>query len=337
LTYETYKLKKQGRVMTDFLLFLRIRSTSLGALACALALCVLIKSAPAQTSQDLDRAQLLGAPQPSVGPVVTTTGVEDGHVVASPNDPDLGEQQILKHAEAYEPFTVSVGVPFYWTSNVALSNSGEESDLIVAPSVGVSYEHRFSKTLHGSVGVSEQLFYYDRFSEFDFGSFNVGAGLRYLLPELHNLTLSAQYNYNRLTFDDSFEDFFSNHSLTFAADLPFRIGRNQGLSVGLLTNVSLAADPEPPRRSDFEAYVSYSLALSRSLSLSASGRIVLREYHDTSRTDVSEVLALSATYRIMKYFSASAISSFAANQSSQGVFDYEVANLGAAVSFAIRF
>lgn len=329
--------KQKGEVITDIPMP-RIRFHLLGALACTLALFVPLKSGSAQTSQDLDRADLL-RPQPGTpgGPTVTTNGLENGNVVASPNDPDLGEQQILKHAEQYQPFSASVGVPFYWTSNVALVNSGEESDFIVAPGASVSYAPRFSKRLYGSVGVSEQLFYYDRFSEFNFGSFDVGAGLSYLCPELHNLVLRAAYHYNRLTSDNSFDDFFSDHSLTLGADMPFRIGRAQQVSIGVQTNISLAADPEPPRRSDFEAYVGYGVQLSRSFSLNASGRIVVREYHQGDRTDVSEVLALSASYRVMKYVTASAVTSFAANQSDQSVFDYEVANIGGAVGLSITF
>ena len=49
-----------------------------------------------------NRAELATAPNTYPGAVV------EGHAVPSPNDPDLGEQEILKRAEGYQPFTASV-------------------------------------------------------------------------------------------------------------------------------------------------------------------------------------------------------------------------------------
>src|SRR5207244_3378756 len=92
--------------------------------------------------RELARAQ---SPYP-FGPNVTPSGVTDGRAVPTPNDSDLGEQQILKRVEEYEPFTVSAGVPFYWTSNVALTDSGEEDDFVIAPAAAVFYEPRINRT-----------------------------------------------------------------------------------------------------------------------------------------------------------------------------------------------
>ena len=150
--------------------------------------------------------------------------------------------------------------------------------------------------------------------------------------------MRAQYNYNRLTMKDSFDDFFSNHALIFSGELPVRFGRAQQLSFGAAANISLTADPEPPRRNDYEAFVSYSTSLTRALSINAVGRLVVRDYyHQDSRVDLSEILALTANYRVTKIFTASAISTFAASQSNHSVFDYEVANVGGAVALSIKF
>jgi hypothetical protein len=331
MTSEDHRSWRSNLLVGVRVLFLR------GLLSLALVF-ALAKGASAQTVQ-LDFAQITRTQTESTLPTqnVPPSGVSDDQIVASPNDADLGEQQILKRAESYQAFTASVGAPFYWTSNVALSRTGEQNDFLIAPSAALSYTPRITKTLYGFVGVREQLFYYDRFPDLDFGSFDVEAGLFYTVPQLHNLTLRAEYDYNRLTDEASFDDFFSNHSLIFSADLPFHLSRSQQLSLGVDTNISLTADPEPPRRHDFGAYVGYSVQLSRSFSISASGRVVLRDYQQTDRLDVSEILSVSANYSVTKWLSASAISSLAANQSNHSVFDYKVANGGGAVSLSIKF
>jgi hypothetical protein len=289
----------------------------------------------AQTSQDT--ADLAPQTQFPTGPEVQVNGVDDGHAVASPNDPDLGVQEILKRQEEYQPFTISVATPIYYTSNVALVNSGEREDLIVAPAVGLFYDPRITKTFYGHLGVRQQFFYYNEFSGFDFGAFDVEAGATYYLPQFHNLILRAIYNFNRLTMEDSFEEFFQNHSLIFNAELPFRFGRAQRMSVGGTANISIEGEPDGPRRHDFDAYVGYGVNFTRAFSVDAVGRVVLRDYVVSDRVDISEILALTATYRLTKWWSASVISSFATTQSNQDVFEYSVANVGGAMSFNVKF
>jgi hypothetical protein len=285
-----------------------------------------------------DTAQMARGPTAVGEPTVTTTGVDDTtHVVTSPNDADLGEQQILKRADSYQPFSASVSVPFYWTSNIALTNSGEQSDFLVSPVAAIAYQPRITKTLYANIGVREQLFYYDRITSFDFGSLDVEVGLTYTIPQLHELVLHAGYDYNRLTNKNSFSSFFSNHVLGVSAEMPFHLSRAQQLSLGADANFSLTGDPNGPRRHDFETYLGYSVQLTRALFMSASARVVLHDYVLTDRVDVSEILAMSATYSVTKFLSANALGSLAANQSNHSVFDYQVGNIGGAVSLSLRF
>ena len=303
------------------------------------ALVLLVAPAPAQTpSQDVDRAQFLRNQALIHGdPYSMENGVDEGHAVESPNNPDIGEQEILKRVERYQPFTASSSMPFYYTSNVALAKTGEQSDVLIAPAASVTYAPRITSTFYGAITAQQQYFYYDRFSELNFGSTDFRAGFTYVLPKLHYLNFRAEYDYNRLTFNSSFNDFFSNHSFFVSAELPFRFGRAQQLSIGADANVSIHAEPEAPRRNDFDFYAGYSVNLTRALSLNAVGRLFVRNYYDGDRVDVSEVFALSANFRVNRCFSASAASTLAWSQSNHSVFDYSVANVGGAVSFSFHF
>lgn len=300
----------------------------------------MVASSLAQTpiTQNVDRAQLLRNQQPGLRDDSPSTGEgANGEAVASPNDPDLGEQAILKRADDYQPWTIVVAAPISYTSNVALANSGEEGDALFTPSFGISYAPRITKTLFANFSIGQQYFYYDRFSELNFGSFDARAGLSYNLPQFHNLSLHADYVYNRLTSDDSFDEFFSSHSLNFGAEMPFRFGRAQQLSVGAELSFNLASDPDEPGRHDFSFFAAYSANVTRSLSLSAVARLAVRDYTETDRTDVSGVFALSANYRFTKWLSVSASASYAINDSNLDVFDYEVANIGGAVAVTFKF
>jgi hypothetical protein len=291
------------------------------------------------SSQDVDRAQLLqGQTQPPFGPAGLPEGVEDGHAASSPNDADIGEQEILKRTTEYQPLTLSLGSPIFYTSNVALTRSGEKSDVVIAPVVGASYDPQITRTLYGHVGAWEQIFYYGKYTGFNFGSLDAQAGLNYFLPQFHNLILRGWYDFNRLTSDDRLGDeFFSNHALIFNAELPFRFSRAQQLSVGVDTNISVGADHQSPRRNDYEGYLGYSANLTRAFSINAVGRIVARDYHQNGRTDVSEILSATASYYLTNWCSISAISSFAHSDSNKEVFDYDVANVGGAIALTAKF
>ena len=316
-----------------------------GFVAILCALCLI--QANDGSAQTANQAQLTREQAPSpFAPTVPPSAVEGGHAVAAPGDADLGEQQILKHVDEYQPFTISAGMPFYWTSNVALTSSGEQSDFVLAPAAAAFYEPRITSKLYGLIDVREQLFYYDRFDSFNFGSFDFEVGFRYLVPRWHNLLLRVEYDYNRLTEKNSFEAFFQNHSFIINAEIPFHFGRAQTVSLGADANISFAATEshQPPninaisaQRSDYAVYLGYSATLTRSFFLNAVGTVVLRQYYEGGRDDISEILALTANYRVNKYLTVSAVSTLAASQSNQSVFDYNVANLGGAAALSVKF
>ena len=305
-----------------------------GAVAAFIALA---QASYCQTVQTSDRADVARSQQ-QIGPNMLPSGAPGGAAPSSPNDADLGEQQILKRQEEYQPFSISVACPIYWTSNVALTRDNEQDDVLEAPSAGYFYQPQITRTLYGLIDVRDQQFYYNRFDELDFGAFDVDAGITWILPKAANLTLRAQYNYDRLTMKDSFASFFQNHNVIVSAELPVKIGRAQQVTFGTGATVSVAAIPDGPRRNDYDLYVGYSVNLTRALNLNAVGRVAVRDYyHEHSRVDSSEILSLTATYNVTHYFAASALSSFAANESNHDIFEYKVGNVGGAFALTVKF
>ncbi|MEP6936944.1 MAG: outer membrane beta-barrel protein [Chthoniobacterales bacterium] len=315
----------------------RLSRARISVLICSASFSLFSSTLRSQTA-DVDRAQLLRTQADTRTDSSTSPEGGEEEYGGSPNDPDLGKQQILRRQERYQPFTFSVGAPFYYTSNAALTRGNEQGDFLVAPQASFTYQPRLAQALYAFVSVQQQMFYYERFSDLNFGSFDARAGLVYYLPRLHDLTLRAGYEYNRLTFENSIEDeFFSNHSFFFSAEVPFRFGKAIQLSVGFDANVSVSADPEPPRRNDYDVFVGFDAQLTRELSFDAVARLAVRDYSVGDRTDVGEMLALSLNYRLTKWITLSAISTFAANQSDQSAFDYTVVNVGGALAFTWRF
>jgi hypothetical protein len=309
----------------------------LRVIAIVMATCATLHAQTVATGQQ-DRVRMTPSTPFDNDFAIDRNGVDTtDHAAQSPNDTDLGEQEILKRVEQYQPFTAGLAMPFYYTSNVALTRRGEKGDFLIAPIAGFTYAPRITKTFFGELTIQDQQFVYNKYSEFDFGSFDIRAGLTYILPQAHGLVLHAQYDYNRLNHRQTFDDFFSDHSIFLSAELPFRLDRAQQISIGVDTSLSFAADPDLPQRNEFDVYAGYNLNVSRSFAIDAVGRVFVRDYHAGDRTDVSEVLAVSANWHVNKWFTASAISTFAWSESNHDVFSYNVANVGGTVGFTVRF
>lgn len=288
---------------------------------------------------DVDRAQWMR--EQGGGPLVDTggtAGVENGEAVSTPNDADMGTQQILKRENRYQAFTASAGLPIYFTSNAQLAEHGGRSDVIMAPVVALYYEPKLTENLYAFADARFQEFYYGRYQDLDFGSLDLEVGLIYTVPNLHNLILRGEYDYNRLNDSDRFADIlFQNHGIILNAELPFQISRDQRLAIGGDLNFSVAADHQAPRRHDFDAYAGYGIFLTRQFVVSATGRVIVRDYVQGSRVDVSEVLSLTATYRLTSWCDVSGLFTFANNDSNKNSFSYDVANVGGAMALAIKF
>ncbi len=307
----------------------------LSALVGASVISIFGSPAAAQTvTTGADRADLLQQQtQPLYGP-----GFVDGHAIETPNDPDIGQQEIVRAETQYQPFTFSIATPVFYTSNVSLTPNNEKGDVVFAPVAAFFYDPQIAGTLYAHLGAREQVFYYGKYSAFNFGSLDCEAGLTYFLPQAHNIILRAWYDFNRLTFDDRLGDeFFSDHRIILNAEVPFRFGNVQQVSLGVDADLSVGADHQFPRRNDYDGYAVYSVALTRAFSVGAVGRVVGRVYHQNGRTDVSEIISATATYHFTNWIALSAVSSFAHNDSNQDVFDYNVGNVGGAVQLTVKF
>lgn len=273
----------------------------------------------------------------SLNDFANADGVVDGHAVSTENDLDMGSQTILQAPGRYQPFFVSAGVPFYYTSNAALKRSDASSDFIVAPFVHLEYQPQLAGTLFAFASLDEQFFFYARNDDLDFAAFNGRLGINYYFPGAGNLVLRAYYEYIRLTdTDDTYAALFQ-HGVFLSAELPFTIDARQQIALGLYGRASLETHPAHARRQEIAPYVNYRLGLTPALSLDVYAELALREYNQGDRRDATGLLALAASYRLTRLLTVSARGSFAMSRSNQSINDYNVANLGGMLELALKF
>ena len=251
-------------------------------------------------------------------------------------DADLGEQWVMKKNQKTLPFNVFADATVFHTSNVALSHSLELSDWFLVTTVGASYSRPFANIWNLNLFVSDSFFRYNKFSELDFNSLNAGAGISVQVHRLWDTIWSLQYSVNILNGRSSVGQLFNGHSFNLGASKSIRFSSADSLIYGLGGALNIA-DPSSLNRADLGGFATYTVALTRHLSVGGTIRESMLKYTDGSRRDFSSSLALSGRYIVNKWFSLSATAAGTYNQSNEPVFEYKVFNFGLGLSGNIQF
>lgn len=254
----------------------------------------------------------------------------------SPGDDALGQQYILKKKTEYRPFSVFADTSLNWTSNVALTKNNPQDDNFFLTTAGASYQPIIRQNLLGEITATYQWFRYDRFTEMNFDSFNIGAGLSYVIPELENLALFARYNYNRLTNSDATNEYYRNNSITFGVFKTFPLARAHYLYTGFSSQFGFAT-PKLYQRDYHSLVCGYYIDVTQRLSFDLSARLSYVPYQEDGRRDYNESLILNIAYKPKAWLSLYFTSIAAFNQSNRSVFEYNVVNIAPNIGIKVKF
>jgi hypothetical protein len=283
------------------------------------------------------RSDIEGLSQPGrKATEVFKSGKEGITAPASPGDDALGQQYLLKRKQEYEPFSVFGNLAGNWTSNVALTKNSPQYDNYSVATAGVSCQPIIRPNLLGEITFVQQWFRYDKFTEMNFDSMNVGAGLSYAIPELSNLAVFGRYNYNRLTDEGGTGEYFRNHSITLGLFKTFPLSRAHYLYGGYSSQFGFS-DPKIYQRDYHSAVAGYNLDITSKLSVDVSIRVSYIPYQEDGREDYNESISLGITYKPKPWLILNFASFAAFNQSKNGVFEYNVVNLAPNIGIKIIF
>ena len=261
-------------------------------------------------------------------PGLTSTGLAP----SSPGDNDLGEQAILKRQAKNTPFVFTLDTSINYTSNVALVDRGARGDGFFLTQAALTYQYKLRDNIILDVGVSEGIFRYDKYTAFDFNSFNIGAGGTYVFK---GVALSARYIFNQLS-DSDFHPFFNQNSITLGAQKTIALNSAFFTYFGATARINFNS-PVITQRDEYNLYLGGRAALSRSFTIDAFYRGGWFNYTDQSRNDFNQTLGLSLRYAPRPWIAATASTSFGWNISSQNFFSYRVGNAGLNLGVVLKF
>jgi hypothetical protein len=291
-------------------------------------------SAFAQVPQ-VDQSQLYNPPPgEQTGPSENRPNSDftTGAAPSSPGDRDLGEQVILKRQTKSTPFIFTLDASINYTSNVALVDRGALGDAFFLTQAALTYQYKLRDNLIIDAGVSEGIFRYDKYTVFDFNSFNIGLGATYVFK---GVAFSARYNFNQLS-DSDFHPFFDQNSITLGAQKTISINSAFFTYFGATARINFNS-PVITQRDEYNLYLCARAALSRSFTLDAFYRGGLFNYTNQSRNDFNQTFGVSLRYAPRPWIVATASTSFGWNLSSQNFFSYRVGNAGLNLGVVLKF
>lgn len=264
------------------------------------------------------------------------SGYETEPAPATPGDPDLGVQKLLKRKDVYQPFRVHGSVEAFATNNVALVKNGARSDAYLTGSVGAAWVPKINDQFYGELSATQQFFRYDEFDTLDFDSLNLGGGLTHYWPQAGGIGTTVRYTYNRLTDADRGREFFRNHQASLTLSKTFAHTRNLFTFVDGTALFSFS-DPYASQRWEYSASGGVFGRITRAWDAQASYRIALYDYFAEGRDDLNQSLNLQTSWHFTKWARIGATTTFTFNHSTQPVFDYDTVNTGGGLYLNLKF
>lgn len=254
----------------------------------------------------------------------------------SPGDQDLGEQWLLKYKEKERPFMLVADFAGFATNNVALTKNGTHRDQFLVGQIAASYQPKLTSQLLAEFTYRQAFFRYRRFTELDFDSQNMGAGLTYLPAGLWNIAFYGRYNYNRLLDAREENEIFTNHSLTLGLQKAFVLSRAHYFYAGYASQLSIAR-PRLSQRDEHGAYAGYHVNLTRALQGDFFYRIAWFDYAEGGRNDLNQTVSSSFQYYFTKWLYAYASASLVVNNSNRPLLDYNSFSPAVGLNATLKF
>ena len=249
---------------------------------------------------------------------------------------DFGEQVVLVRHATWEPWRASVGVQGWFTDNVALAPNRAQ-DWFMKTDVSVGYSNRLSGPWSVELALEQDFIRYDEFRSLDFDLTRADAGLAYEAAWLGGASLFTRYHFYHLMeagFDDAL---LTSHALSAGVQKSWQVGTGQQLALALMSEPSLATDPETATRHEHAVLVAWSVRLTDKLGAQVSGRAGYHVSPEAGREDWNFVGAISAAYALTPWANVGVTGSMAWNESDRALFTYRNVMAGVFVGVQLNF
>jgi len=256
---------------------------------------------------------------------------------AGTEDDSFGTQVFFKRDERPQPFSAFAEIGAFVTNNVALVKADPQGDRFLVATTGAGFTKRFAYDLRADATARAAAYRYDKFSELDFQSVDLAAGVAWTPPQLRGAEVQVRYTFTELTTAKDTREFYQNHAVLLGVQKVVPFSRAQSAYFGVSAQWSFA-DPAPSGRDEYAVYAGYRAQLTRSIDADLYYRYGRYVYRDgEGRQDDNQTVSLAIRYAPRPWVAFSASGFYGVNRSNRRAFDYEVGNAGVGLQVSLRF
>lgn len=256
-----------------------------------------------------------------------------GEAVTS-EDESFGAQQILKAEEKIPEFLLTAGSSWYFTNNVALTRSDEQSEAFWVGDASFSWTRRVNPNWQFQIGGALALFRYET-SALDFESLGGGLGFTWTPPHAWGIAFISRYDFVEL-LDRHANEILQDNQWSLAAQKIVVLGRSHWFTLGVIGSAGIS-DPTTEQRDQAGFGIGYHLQLARQFGADLGYRHSWYFYNKGGRTDLNQVLSLGLHYNLTSWAAVNGYLSGATNWSNKSVFKYDVFSGGGGLGLILRF
>lgn len=260
----------------------------------------------------------------------------DQFAVASPADPDLGEQLLLTPADRYQPFSMGAGYATTWTSNAFYTPDSQSSDVFMSAFANAIALPHLGGNFFFEGAASFTGYRYFRNPVLDFNSLEASAGILKVFREFADLGLYARYEYT-LLFGRTGGELLQEHSLVTGLRKTFQFSRANALFLSAEADFVLGGEPGFALAHDFSVFAAHQIDWTRYIQTSLFYQMNVLAFVEGDRADVRNSFGLSVGFKPLQWINISASSWLGFNASNQSEFDYFVGNIGGGITASINF
>jgi TonB dependent receptor len=294
-------------------------------------------SVPGSNSADIARAALPSPGHVTLSPMATAPAAASIGAPKLAGDAEHGRATVIARRAEFEPWSLSADAEYYFTNNVALASAGELHDTYLRSGAQARYANRIGGDWFVDANLDAHTLLHEEYEMLDFLLLKADASIMHRLSWLADSNLSLGYSGYWISQGDLVTEAFRNHAATLGLQKVWRPVRAMQIIAGLSAEYSVQAEPAPPQRHEYSAYLGYQWRLTDRFSIGTTYRAAYYDYPTYQRQDWNHVVSLGASYSLTDWARLSINASSAWNRSNHDFFNYENLASGISLNLHLQF
>lgn len=215
----------------------------------------------------------------------------------SPADSDIGFQQILGTYKGRSPVNVEFDTSLNVTDNApGLVAASNDSSWFSASRLSASWRPLIIYGWFADIGISEEVFRFERNDAADFENFEPYIGVVKSIPDLDDLLFYCNFSYQRISRDNLSNTAYDAQQIRLGFQKSLILTTHHQLTAGIGSALNITANQDALAHNEYTLDLAYTYWFTDDLSAVFSWTGAMWEFRQGSREDLSQSLGIELSW-----------------------------------------